>query len=111
MGRFEAHHLDILNLKIGSGSRASNKSVPQGDQGSLVVFATHQPWAFKSCPCPISEATVKEKVKDAQLRPTLCNPTDYTVHGILQARLLERQPFPSPRDLPNPGIEPRSPTL
>ena len=34
---------------------------------------------------------------------------DYTVHGILQARILES--FPSPGDLPNPGIEPRSSTL
>ena len=33
---------------------------------------------------------------------------DYTVHGILQARILEWVPFPSPNDLPNPGIEPRS---
>ena len=33
---------------------------------------------------------------------------DYTVHGILQARIL---PFLSPGNLPNPGIEPRSPTL
>ena len=30
----------------------------------------------------------------------------YTVHGILQARI-----FPSPGDLPKPGIKPRSPTL
>ena len=29
------------------------------------------------------------KVKVAQLYPTLCNPMDYTVHGILQARILE----------------------
>ena len=29
------------------------------------------------------------KVKVAQLCPTLCNPMDHTVHGILQARLLE----------------------
>ena len=29
------------------------------------------------------------KVKVAQLCPTLCNPMDYTVHGILQARILE----------------------
>ena len=34
----------------------------------------------------------------------------YTVHGILQARKLE-WPFPSPGDLHNPGIKPRSPTL
>ena len=30
---------------------------------------------------------VKEKV--AQSCPTLCNPTDYKVHGVLQARILE----------------------
>ena len=29
------------------------------------------------------------KVKVAQLCPTLCDPMDYTVHGILQARILE----------------------
>ena len=32
---------------------------------------------------------VKWKVKVAQSCPTLCNSTDYTVHGILQARILE----------------------
>ena len=36
---------------------------------------------------------------------------DYTVHGILQARILEWVAFPSPEDLLNPRIEPRSPTL
>ena len=53
-------------------------------------------------------------VKVTQLCPTLCNPMDYTVHGILQARILEwriLKPFPSPGDLPNPGIKPRSPAL
>ena len=32
---------------------------------------------------------VKMKVKVAQSCPTLCDPMDYTVHGILQARILE----------------------
>ena len=40
---------------------------------------------------------------------TLCNPMDYSllgsfVHGILQARILEWAPFPSPGDLPNTGM-------
>ena len=48
--------------------------------------------------------------------PTLCNLMDCSllgssVHGILQARILELLPFPSPGDLPEPGTEPRSPTL
>ena len=36
---------------------------------------------------------------------------DYTVRGILQARMLEWAAFPSPGDLPDPGIEPGSPAL
>ena len=31
----------------------------------------------------------KVKVKVAQSRSTLCDPMNYTVHGILQARILE----------------------
>ena len=49
------------------------------------------------------------KVKFAQSYPTLCHPVGYTIHGILQAKILERVAFPG--DLPNPGIKPRSPTL
>ena len=50
-------------------------------------------------------------MKVAQSFPTLCHPMDCTVHGILQARILEWVAFPSPGDLLNPAIEPRSPTL
>jgi len=31
-----------------------------------------------------------------------------SVHGISQARILEWLPFPPPKDLPDPGIEPAS---
>ena len=34
-----------------------------------------------------------------------------SIHGILQARMLEWVAFSSPADLPDPGIESRSPTL
>ena len=36
----------------------------------------------------------KVKVKVTQSCPTLCDPLDYTVHGILQARILEWVAFP-----------------
>ena len=43
---------------------------------------------------------------------TLCNPMDYTAHGILWARILEWGSLsPSPVDLPSPGMEPVSCTL
>ena len=57
------------------------------------------------------ELVMKVKVKVALSCPTLCNPMVYTVHGILQARILEWVAFPILGDLPNPGIEPRFRTL
>ena len=54
---------------------------------------------------------LKVKVKVAQSCLTLCDPMDHTGHGIIQARILEWGAFPSPGDLPNPGMEPRSPAL
>ena len=52
------------------------------------------------------------KVKVTQSCQTLLQPHDYTVHGILQVRILwSGWPFPSPEELPNPEMEPRSPTL
>ena len=51
-------------------------------------------------------------VKVTQSCLTVCDPMDYTVHGILQAKRLEWGSLSlSPGDLPNPGIEPRSPAL
>ena len=52
----------------------------------------------------------------AQSCPTLCNPMNCSlpgssIHRIFQARILEWVAFPSPGDLPDPGIEPRSPAL
>ena len=40
-----------------------------------------------------------------------CSPPGSSVHGILQAGTLEWVAIFSPGDLPNPGIEPRSPAL
>ena len=37
------------------------------------------------------------KVKVAQLCPAICNPMDYTVHGLLQVRILERVAVPFSR--------------
>ena len=41
--------------------------------------------------------------------PVDCSLPDSSVHGILQARTLEWLSCPSPRELPNPGIELGSP--
>ena len=49
------------------------------------------------------------KVKVAQSCPTLSDPIDYTVHEILQARILEWIAFPFSRGSSQPRMEPRSP--
>ena len=56
------------------------------------------------------------KVLAAQSCPTLCDSKDYTppgssVHEILQTKNWSGLPFPSPGDLPDPGIKPRFPAL
>ena len=47
---------------------------------------------------------------------TLCDPMDFSppgssVHGISRQEYWSGLPFPSPGDLPDPGIEPVSPAL
>ena len=104
---------------------------PWGEPHLNTILLHHRQWVPSHCPlcsrvtvpfsrCPSTWPTITInchqnrstlKVKVAQPCPTLCNPMDYTVHGILQTRILECIDFPSPWDLPNPGIKPRSPTL
>ena len=59
---------------------------------------------------------VKVKVLLTQSGPTLCDPMDCSlpgssVHGILQARILEWVAILFSRDPPDPGSEPMSPAL
>jgi len=56
------------------------------------------------------------KLLVAQLCPTLYDPMDYSslvssVYGIFQTRILKWVAIPISRDLPDAGIEPRSPVL
>ena len=56
------------------------------------------------------------KVLVAQLCPTLCDPKDCSYQAPLSMEFSRQEywsglPFPSPGDLSDPGIEPRSPVL
>ena len=58
----------------------------------------------------------EHKSEVAQSCPTLCDPVGCSVpgssvHGILQARVLEWVAISFSGDLPDPGIEPWSPAL
>ena len=75
---------------------------------------THPPCIRNSESSPLDHQG--QCVLASQLCPTLCDPIDCnplgsSVHGILQARILEWVAMTSSRDLPNRGIEPRSPAL
>ena len=54
-------------------------------------------WTIKK-----AESESEVKVKVAHSCPTLCDPIDYTVHGILQARILEWVAFPFSRGSSQP---------
>ena len=57
------------------------------------------------------DSILKVKVKVTQSCTTLCDPLNYTVHRILQAKILEWVAFPFPGYLPNPRIKPTPLTL
>ena len=54
---------------------------------------------------------MKVKVLSTQSYPTLCNLMDCSLPGFSRQEYWSGLPFPSPGDLPSPGIEPRSPAL
>ena len=79
------------------------------DYAPLIVIIRY--WLYTLCctiyPCMLVSAKLLQPCQ------ILCNPIDHSppgssVHGVLQARILEWVAMPSSRDLPNPGIESRS---
>ena len=59
---------------------------------------------------------MKRESEVAQSRPTICNPMDCSQQAPPSMEFSRQEywsglPFPSPGDLRNPGIEPRSPAL
>ena len=98
-----------------------NIRVPLGTYGFPGCFRTRGFSAGPGCvwvrPAKLGvNSTGAIKVLVAQSCPTLCDPMDChppgsSVHGILQARILEWVAISSPGDLPSPEIEPRSSAL
>ena len=73
--------------------------------GGKAVYCFSSKSFFQTRYMPSGKQIVIGKV--TQSCPTLCDPVDYTVHGILQARILERVAFPFSRG----SSEPRFPAL
>ena len=75
-----------------------------------------QMWPANPKPLLLQPLWTSEKVLVTQLCPTLCNPMDCSppgssVHGILLQEYWSGLPCPSPGNLPDPKVKPRSPTL
>ena len=82
----------------------------------VVVFSVHMPssgiagnsafkWEYLSfSPLPLTSlfSAICSEVKVIQSFLTLCNPMGYTVHGVLQARILDWVAFPFSRGFSQP---------
>ena len=124
---------NVISHRVNSVSQISSKpflSIPKAtdpSQATTTTWTTGNPSVIISLPPPklnppcrvillSTHLIMRVCVLITQLCPTLCDSMDYSppgssVRGILQARILEWVPFPSPWDLPDPGIEPMSPAL
>ena len=66
------------------------------------------PQSSPSPPAPNTSQHQSFSNESTLCSPRDCSPSDSSAHGILQAGTREWLPFPSPGDLPDPGIKPRS---
>ena len=86
------------NLQVGNFQRRQRVYQPLHASCCTTVL-------FKVCVCLVTQSCL-----------TLCNPKDRSlpgssVQGFPRQEYQRGLPFPSPRDLPDPGTEPTSPTL
>ena len=84
--------------------------------GSTAQFNYKANFLLLSTKIPDACARVRACVSVAQSCPSLCDPTDCSppgssLHEFSVQEYWSEVPFPSPRDLPDPGIKPGSPAL
>ena len=65
-----------------------------------MIYSEHVPCVYDSCDLCLTHC-----------KPMDCSPPGSLVHEISQATILDWAAFPTPRDLPDPGIQPMSPPL
>ena len=78
------------------------------------ICQQHHHYHLKSCYFSLCVCVCYTHVQLFATPWTVCSPLEsmgFSIHGIIQARTLDRLPCPSPGDLPDSGIEPGSPAL
>ena len=96
LGPWGSQHLMIHCTHIGADVVALHPPGPAPSKDSMCM---------RSCTCSVAQSCL------TLFNPTDCSPPGFSIHGILQARILEWLPFSSPRNLPRSGIKPKSPAL
>ena len=84
-------------------------------------LAGYSPWGHKESGTTeqLTHVPLEARASESEVTqpcPTLSDPMDWSlpgssVHGISRQEYRNGLPFPSPRDLPDPGIEPGSPSF
>ena len=82
------------------------------DSVSIVLFSTGGQGSRQ--PTALSRYSQEESESQVESCPILCDPMDCSLlgspsMGFSRQEYWSGSPFPSPGDLPNPGVEPRSP--
>ena len=106
MGILQARILEWVAMPSSRGS-SQPRNLTSVSYVSCIGRQVLQHWGHLGNPaeyiqsCQIQEID-REEAKVAQSSPTLCDPTDYTVHGILQAKILEWVAIPFSRGSSQP---------
>ena len=93
-------YFQIRKLKLQEKLNNLSKVLQQRNQNSyshmtvslvhfVFIVICYKIWSHIQSCCVCRIHSRKLKVKVALLCPTVCKPMDYTVHGLLQARMLE----------------------
>ena len=110
--------VNLLGLRSPRGNRPSMFSRRDGqaqnkDSHIPSTSFPHGYSAFKDLilnpPTPPTVCLLSHSAVSNSCDPMDCSLPGSSVHRIFQARILEWVAVPSPGDLPNPGIKPRSP--
>ena len=82
---------------------------PDTTEQLILSLFLSQNWILAPVVKPSNDSCLLAKLCPTVLRACGLQPKVFSVHGIFQARILERLPFTTPGYLPDPAIKPTTP--